>query len=216
MAKKCFTNKFFLAESGGVLGQFLASPLFLIKTHLQSKAVAAIAVGHQHEHTGLFGALSNIYRKNGVKGLFRGAGASIPRAFVGSTSQLLSFDYAKAYLDNYEYFSGRPLLKSFLGSMVGGVAISVMMTPFDLILTRLYNQPIGENGKGKLYISYMDCVSKIYRSEGISAFYKGVGPMYLRLGPHTVLCLVFWDILKDFHEKYTVNVNSDIIEKTIN
>lgn len=75
-----------------------------------------------------------------IKGLFRGAVASIPRAFVGSTSQLLAFDYAKLYLDQYDYFKDKYLLKSFLGSMAGGVAISVMMTPFDLILTRLYNQ----------------------------------------------------------------------------
>jgi hypothetical protein len=29
--------------------------------------------------------------------------------------------------------------------MVGGIAISVMMTPFDLIMTRLYNQRESED-----------------------------------------------------------------------
>lgn len=57
-------------------------------------------------------------------------------------------------------------------------------------------------GKGKLYYSYMDCVMKIYKTEGVSAFYKGVGPMYLRLGPHTVLCLVFWDQLQSLYDRY--------------
>lgn len=48
----------------------------------------------------------------------------------------------------------------------------------------------------------MDCVTKIYKSEGATAFYKGIGPMYVRLAPHTVLCLVFWDHLSATYTKY--------------
>lgn len=36
--------------------------------------------------------------------------------------------------------------------------------------------------------------------EGLSAFYKGLVPNYIRLGPHTVLCLMFWDLFKDLHQ----------------
>ncbi|KAJ8966954.1 hypothetical protein NQ314_003176 [Rhamnusium bicolor] len=208
--KIIFYQSVLIGGMGGVLGQYLSSPLFLIKTHLQSQAVAAIAVGHQHHHASLGKALKKIYLENGVKGLFRGAGASIPRAFVGSVSQLTSFEYAKQHLYTFGYFKDKPLLTSFLGSMVGGVAISVMMTPFDLIMTRLYNQPTDANGKGKLYQSYMDCVVKIYKTEGLPAFYKGVGPMYLRLGPHTVLCLVFWDELQALYSRWVPTENLSI------
>lgn len=89
-----------------------------------------------------FYLLSPMSLKFQIKGWFRGGVASIPRAFVASTSQLTSFYYVKEYLDNYAYVRERPLLKSFLASMVGGVAISVCVTPFDLVLTRLYNQGI--------------------------------------------------------------------------
>lgn len=43
---------------------------------------------------------------------------------------------------------------------------------------------------------------KIYKSEGFMAFYKGLGPMYLRLGPHSVLCLVFFDQLRAYAYTY--------------
>nr|CAH7736734.1 unnamed protein product [Callosobruchus chinensis] len=125
---------------GGVLGQFFSSPLFLVKTQLQSQATETIAVGHQHAHRGLWDALNRIYSGHGVRGLFRGASASIPRAFFGSISQLISFEYVKQYLYKYDYFKDKKLLTSFLGAMVGGLAVSITMTPFDLILTRLYNQ----------------------------------------------------------------------------
>lgn len=204
-----FYKTVFVGGFAGACGQYLCSPFFLVKTHLQSQANANIAVGHQYHHTGMMSAFRTIYRQNGIKGLFRGAVASVPRAIVGSTSQLTSFEYAKMYLLKYEYFRDKKLLTSFLGSMVGGVVISIMMNPFDLVLTRLCNQPIDENGKGKLYRNYVDCVVKIYKSEGFSAFYKGVGPNYVRLGPHTVLCLMFWDELNDLYTKY--NPKTDIV-----
>lgn len=49
-----------------MMGQLGCSPLFLIKTHLQAEAAAAIAVGHQHHHRGMVHALRTIYRKEGV------------------------------------------------------------------------------------------------------------------------------------------------------
>ncbi|XP_060528398.1 solute carrier family 25 member 35-like [Cylas formicarius] len=186
---------------GATIGQYLCNPFFLVKTHMQAQAASQIAVGFQHNHEGSWKALKIIYEGYGVRGLFRGGAASVPRAFVGGSAQLISFEYAKQLIQSYgitEHF----LLKSFLGSMVGGVSLTIAMTPFDLILTRLYNQPTDEKGKGLLYRNYGDCIVRIYKTEGILAFYKGIGPMYLRLGPHTVLCLVFWDILKNVYDKY--------------
>lgn len=70
-------------------------------------------------------------------------------------------------------------------------------------------------GKGVLYENYMDCVIKIYKSEGVLAFYKGIGPMYLRLGPHTVLCLVFWDHLRSLYNRYVVQEQTSKNENTL-
>lgn len=61
---------------------------------------------------------------------------------------------------------------------------------------------VDDRGKGKLYSSYFDCVKKVYKTEGPLGFYKGLGPNYVRLGPHTMLCLVFWDELNALYKKY--------------
>ncbi|KAF5278783.1 hypothetical protein FQR65_LT15511 [Abscondita terminalis] len=186
---------------GGTIGQYFASPFFMIKTHLQSQASQRIAVGYQHNHLNTWTALKHIFREHGIKGLFRGAGASIPRAFVGSNAQLTSFAYSKELLNKYSIFPTSPYIKSFIASMVGGIAISTMITPFDLVLTRLYNQGIDGQGRGLLYKNYVDCVLKVYRIEGLTGFLKGLGPNYFRLGPHTVLCLMFWDLYKDIYSQ---------------
>ena len=43
-----------------------------------------------------------------------------------------------------------------------------------------------------MYRSYIDCVLKIKKAEGISAFYKGLFAQYLRIGPHSFLSLLLW------------------------
>lgn len=58
------------------------------------------------------------------------------------------------------------------------------------------------HGRGLLYRGYMDCIIKIWESEGFLGFYKGIGPQYIRLGPHTVLCLIFWDELRILYSKF--------------
>lgn len=50
--------------------------------------------------------------------------------------------------------------------------------------------------QGKHYRGFFDCVVRVSEKEGILALYKGFGPAYLRLGPHTVLSLLFWDELR--------------------
>ncbi|CAH2073206.1 unnamed protein product, partial [Iphiclides podalirius] len=188
------------AAAGGALGSVAGTPFFLVKTRLQAQAAKAIAVGHQHRHSGTLSALVGIYRSEGVKGLFRGVHPQIPRGAVGSSSQMVSFAYAKQRLLDRGVFADSPLMLSFLGANLGGVAMTVCLNPFDVIATRLSNQPVDSNNKGTLYRGMVDCFLKMLRSEGAGAFYKGLGANYLRLGPHTVLLLVCWDQLKIFEE----------------
>ncbi|XP_026540211.1 solute carrier family 25 member 34 isoform X2 [Notechis scutatus] len=131
----------------GALGAFVASPAYLVKTHLQAQTASAMAVGHQHNH---------------------------------------------------KWFKEGSWMVALAGGMVSSVAVTVAMTPFDVVSTRLYNQPVDETGTGKHYRGFFDCVVRVSGKEGVLALYKGFGPAYLRLGPHTVLSLLFWDELRRF------------------
>lgn len=50
--------------------------------------------------------------------------------------------------------------------------------------------------QGQLYGGLADCLVKTCQQEGPLALYKGLGPAYLRLGPHTILSMFFWDELR--------------------
>lgn len=47
----------------------------------------------------------------------------------------------------------------------------------------------------------MDCARKIYKTKGAKPFYSGMGPLYMKIGPHTMLCLLFWEQFKDLYAK---------------
>ena len=47
---------------------------------------------------------------------------------------------------------------TILASCVSGVAVTLAMAPFDVLSTRIYNQPLNEQGKGKYYSGKDSCV----------------------------------------------------------
>ncbi|KAI4901110.1 hypothetical protein NFI96_025100 [Prochilodus magdalenae] len=167
-----------------------------VKTHLQAQTVAAIAVGHQHNHQGVSSAFATIYRREGVIGLWRGVNGAVPRVMVGSAAQLATFSSAKQWVAHVQWFSPDSWLIPLTAAMVSGVAVAITMTPFDVISTRLYNQPVDELRRGRLYDGFLDCLVKVCRTEGMLGLYKGMGPVFVRLAPHTVLSMLLWDVMR--------------------
>ncbi|XP_045931773.1 solute carrier family 25 member 34 [Micropterus dolomieu] len=183
----------------GALGAFIASPAYLVKTHLQAQTVEAIAVGHQHNHLGVSDAFATIYRREGFIGLWRGVNGAVPRVMVGSAAQLSTFTSAKDWVSHSQWFSpqfSNSWLTALIAAMISGVAVAITMTPFDVISTRLYNQPVDEFHRGRLYHGFSDCMLKVCQAEGVLGLYKGMGPVFLRLAPHTVLSMLFWDLMR--------------------
>jgi len=206
-----FRSLFFGAVCG-TFGAVVGSPFFLVKTHLQSKAnVTSIAVGHQHEYKGMTSAFQAIYKKYGVLGLWRGSTSAIPRVSIASAVQMITFEKALEFVRGTESIAipyNTPLMTAFYASLISGVFVTVSMAPFDMVATRFYNQGVDSNGKGVLYKSVWNCMTKIFHEEGFLGFYKGWTANYFRLGPHTLLLLVFWDRLKHHHRVYEEKVKS--------
>lgn len=185
----------------GGIGALAGSPLLLIKTQLMSQSSKEIAVGTQHMHKGMLYGINSIYRESGIKGLWRGAHSMIVRNAFGSSSQIATFACSKEWIERTGWFKDSKYLAAFVAGNLGAIVKTIVMTPLDVIVTRLYNQGVDLHGKGLLYSGISDCAIKITKAEGIFALYKGLGPSFLRQAPHSVLLLVFWDILKDVQRK---------------
>ncbi|MES1907551.1 MAG: hypothetical protein MHM6MM_000650 [Cercozoa sp. M6MM] len=175
------------AVSGGI-GALFGSPFFLLKVRLQVASHSNLQVGDQHNYKGLSDAVRRIYTKEGILGFFRGASAGIVRVMVGSATQLASYDTAKR--DLLHHSLGWCLQDSrthLAASLISGFAVAIAMNPPDVVATRLYNQSSSSNR----YNSVLDCMTKVYRAEGVRGFYKGFWGHYMRVCPHTVGTFVF-------------------------
>lgn len=143
-------------------------------------------------------ALKQIYNKRGIFGLWRGSMSAIPRATIGSGAQIATFGKTKYLLKEYDIVT-QPTLSSFCSALIAGSIMSVAITPPDVISTRLYNQGWDERSR---YNGWLDCLLKIFRSEGIYGLYKGFWANYLRIAPHSTLVLLFFDELLIVRDKY--------------
>lgn len=185
----------------GSAGAILASPFFLIKTRMQSFSKAKgkdsnvyQKIGDQTYYRSTWDGLSKIYRSEGVKGLFRGIDSAIIRTGTGSAAQLPLYNLAKSFFAQYELLPEDSPSFPLACSTLAGLGVTVVMNPWDVVLTRIYNQ------KGDLYSGPLDCLAKTIRYEGPSALYKGFYAQLFRLCPHTILCLTFMEYTMPFIE----------------
>ncbi|KAK1769246.1 mitochondrial oxaloacetate transporter [Phialemonium atrogriseum] len=167
--------------SSGMLGAAAGSPFFLVKTRLQSFS-PFLPVGTQHNYRNAVDGLRQIYRKEGVRGLYRGVDAAMIRTGFGSSVQLPTYFFAKRRLVKHLGMEEGPALH-LASSTVSGFVVCIFMHPPDTIMSRLYNQ------NGNLYNGVFDCLAKTIRTEGFFAIYKGFLPHLARILPHTILTL---------------------------
>ncbi|XP_046828267.1 solute carrier family 25 member 35-like isoform X2 [Vespa crabro] len=184
----------------GCLGGVLGSPFYLVKTQIQAQSAQSIAVGYQHGHTGTLSAFIKLWKQGGITALYRGWYANIPRLFIGSSTQLTTFSLVSDLLRSWNILTDYPITLTFVSSLIGGSCVAVTMQPFDVLATRLYNQRATKSGKGELYNGLYDALVKIIRTEGLYGLYKGTFPTWMRIAPHTVLCLVFYKKLDQLYD----------------
>jgi len=189
-----YVSKIFAGAATGCMSAAVSSPFYLVKCRLQAQASGqGVAIGTQHGYTGMANGLSQIYKQDGFLGLYRGVDGFILRTAVGSAFQLSVFDVAKPPCQ--EHLGNYPGTLAAAG--LAGVAAATAMNPFDVVCTRLYNQPRLEDGRGKLYSGPLNCFWKSLQAEGPIFLFKGWTSHFFRLGPHTVYTLFFFDKIKE-------------------
>ncbi|GAV55474.1 hypothetical protein ZYGR_0AV01050 [Zygosaccharomyces rouxii] len=175
----------FCGAAAGVFGAVLGSPLYMVKTRLQSYS-ATVAIGEQTRYRGVWDGLKTVYRYEGIKGLFRGIEAAMLRTGVGSAVQLPIYNVVKGFIKDNDLMKESTTLH-LTASTVAGIGVGIAMNPWDVILTRIYNQ------KGDLYKGPIDCFIKTVKIEGPAALYKGFQAQLFRIAPHTILCLTMME-----------------------
>ncbi|KAI9347013.1 mitochondrial carrier domain-containing protein [Obelidium mucronatum] len=180
------------ASVGGVVGGFVGSPADLANVRLQSDARLPLS---QQRYSNAFDALFTILRREGVTKLWTGVGPNILRAIPMTAGQIATYDTVKAeMLSHPEYFSDN-LTTHGIASTAGALVATTLCAPIDVIKSRIMAQTTYSK-EGVQYSGSWDAATKIARSEGVGAFFKGWTPAFARLGPHTILTFVFLEQIK--------------------
>lgn len=122
----------FAGASSGILGAAAGSPFFLVKTRLQSFSPFA-PVGTQHAYKNAADGMRQIFKAEGVPGLYRGVGAAMVRTGFGSSVQLPTYFFAKRRLVKHLGMDEGPALHLASSTASGFVVCCVMHPPGEKI-----------------------------------------------------------------------------------
>ncbi|TDG43969.1 hypothetical protein AWZ03_009604 [Drosophila navojoa] len=186
------------AASAGAISSAIANPTDVLKVRMQVHGKGTDALG-------LFGCFQEIYKYEGVRGLWRGVGPTAQRAVVIASVELPVYDFCKLQLMSA---FGDHVANHFISSFIASLGSAVASTPIDVIRTRLMNQRHVTMLSGgiataaaptpKLYNGSLDCAVQTIRNEGLFALYKGFIPTWVRMGPWNIIFFITYEQLKKY------------------
>lgn len=165
------TGKAMLSATAGSLigiGEVVLLPLDVLKIKRQTNPEAFKGRG-----------FLRIIRDEGW-GLYRGAGWTAARNAPGSFALFGGSAFAKEYIIGLEDYSKATWTQNIVASICGASASLIVSAPLDVIKTRIQNRNFDNPESGFTILKNM------VKTEGPTAFFKGLVPKLLTTGPKLV------------------------------
>ncbi|GAC95336.1 hypothetical protein PHSY_002911 [Pseudozyma hubeiensis SY62] len=212
-AKKLSAGQHLLAASeSGAITALMTNPIWVVKTRMfttpHSAAPTAAAVSSAttrappEVYRGLWHGLVSIYRNEGLRGLYKGAGlalfgvsngaiqfmayeelkkwrTSVAARKLESSTPSAPVDTSMIQLSNAEYI---------VMSGVSKVAAILLTYPYQVVRSRIQN-----HATSHIYPDIGTCIRLTYTQEGSRAFYKGLVPNLVRILPGTCVTFVVYE-----------------------
>lgn len=195
----------FSGAMAGVASGIITCPLDVIKTKLQAQGSfsQAIAEGQRPRaiYHGLVGTARTIVEQDGLRGLYRGLGPMLLGYLPTWAVYMAVYDASRTYLyDNGWNDKERDRWLARIYSSVAAGACSTLATnPIWVIKTRLMSQVSMTATNGARtpwhYANTLDAARKMYRAEGLGAFYSGLAPALLGL-THVAIQFPLYEFFK--------------------
>ncbi|KAJ2189742.1 Cu/Pi carrier [Coemansia sp. RSA 520] len=160
---------------GGILAcgttHFSMTPIDMVKCRMQIDNTV---------YRNLTDGLHRIWKHNGIQGVYRGG---LPTLLGYSMQGMGKYGFYEFF--KYEYSQAMPTANKtalFLAaSATAEFFADIMLCPMEAFKVRLQTS-------GTPFCSgFVDGLSRIYRSEGLHGFYKGIVPLWMRQIPYTMV-----------------------------
>lgn len=174
---------FFTGAVAGAVSRSLTCPLERIKILRQTRVKAYSKLSIEQ-------ALMEMYRKEGIKGFYKGNGVNVLRASPCSAFEFLFYEIYKSIL--IDDSNSRNFYAKLLCGALTGVTANTITYPLDLLKTILSVQLNPRHYKKGIW----GHVKIIYQKDGPRGFFKGWGTTMLGIAPYIAIKMATFDALK--------------------
>ncbi|PVU97116.1 hypothetical protein BB561_000753 [Smittium simulii] len=174
------SSSYFMACTiGGTLAcgltHWLVTPLDLVKTRLQV---------NKSLYTGIFNGWGTVFKSGGIKALYTGGIPTIIGYSLQGAAKYGFYDYFKYKYSEIVGEENAAKYKTLLylsSSASAEVIADVLLCPLEALKVK------AQTSTTPFAPSFLAGVNKVVASEGVSGFYKGLTPLWLRQVPYTMV-----------------------------
>ena len=177
-----FYLKFLAGAITGGTGSVVGNPFDVMKTLAQTNKDAAVPLGT---------LVNNMYAKQGIAGFYRGVEVNVMRACVLNATKMGCYDVAKGFVSETTGWQRKDVRTAFCSSFIAGFFMTCTVSPFDMLRTKLMNQPTDQ----KIYSGLTDCAVKTVKQDGFLSLWRGFVPIWARFAPQATLQLLTLEAL---------------------
>jgi hypothetical protein len=179
-----FYKKFAAGSAAGAVGSLAGNPFDVLKTKMMAASGKT--------PPSMVATAKELLANQGIAGFYRGIDSNVLRAMVLNGTKMACYDQAKLSVVEATGWSKSALQTQFCSAVAAGFFMTCTVSPFDMVRTRLMNQP----ADARIYNNALDCAMKIATQEGPLTFWRGFMPIWSRFAPTTTLQLVIFEQLR--------------------
>ncbi|KAK6182201.1 hypothetical protein SNE40_009933 [Patella caerulea] len=192
-----YLSMYVAGSLAGLAQLVIACPIDVIKVVLQSQIPRKTGPVSSRYYSGPIAAFTDILRKRGITGIYRGFYTQLFRDLPSSGIYFTLYEYLRCNI-SFVVPSIPSQMVNFLSGGISGVVSWLMILPLDVVKSRVQADTEHKHFKG-----FFDCVAKSYRDEGMAVFYRGGSMISLRAFPvNGVILMTYSECLKFLNTRW--------------
>eukprot|EP00049_Salpingoeca_infusionum_P013186 m.246262 g.246262 ORF g.246262 m.246262 type:complete len:403 (+) comp15376_c0_seq2:2048-3256(+) len=161
-------------------------------------------VGLQDKRTSVHRVVSNIFRYEGIKGLYRGYWASVASTSPGSAIWFTVYELCKFHMPTFVAGDGQPnstrarqVGVHLLSGAAAGAVSTLAMNPFDVAKTRYQTLNAAKPQENALIQrGFLNLLRVTFQQEGLLGVYRGLTPRLILAVPFSAITFAAYEAAK--------------------
>ncbi|KAJ3228559.1 Mitochondrial carrier protein ymc2 [Chytriomyces hyalinus] len=175
-----YTQMFLSGSASGVANGILSGPIEHVRSRLQIQARS----NTPGSYAGPIDFFKRVYSQHGIPGIYKGQLITFVREFGGYGIYFMTYEALMARQMRIQQTNKRSDVAGWMQCVFGacsGYALWTVMYPVDAIKSKIQTDSFVASERK--YKGILDCVRKVFATDGVMGFYRGFVTTMLRAGP---------------------------------